>query len=480
MLLSSLHQKINYHKNHLRNIVINSKEYQKLTEDYKNALNDKDKEEISNKMKIMNISESDFIKIYMKNFNFFLVKVNDNFQNKFKNNKFISENDRSIFEDYFYFLTNYEFDSKNSLDFRTFFLWNETFYKKTDENKIEIIKKYKGIAGNDFHFFYVLKNDILTIETDKKKENIENIDKYCFSSLLNDIFQDRLDNLDYYKNKNLKPNYYKENLFLMKNKDIWKNLNLKILSSNAVKEAVDTLFNNSYVDILSDKDLLSEILNNIKFYVYKTSSPHLTIENSLNIYELGIYNKEKTMSESLLIFYACSICSNIIQIGVHLNIKIQNFSSMNKGDESIKIIEDGKIDIENRIINEEKLVETIEMALFGKFLDEITLKEALFILESNNYNSLQDFNQNFKKCNTKKLEEIISEETNELYLKPLGINLKELDVNTKKLYKNNHINISRREQKKTYNRGVNSSHPPEFYYEIDRKFVDYVLKNYID
>ena len=152
---------------------------------------------------------------------------------------------------------------------------------------------------------------------------------------------------------------------------------------------------------------------------------------------------------------------------------------MNKGDESIKIIEDGKIDIENRIINEEKLVETIE-TLFGKFIDEITLKEALFILESNNYNSLQDFNQNFKKCNTKKLEEIISEETNELYLKPLGINLKELDVNTKKLYKNNHINISKREKKKTYNRGVNSSHPPEFYYEIDRKFVDYVLKNYID
>ena len=253
----------------------------------------------------------------MKNLNFFLVKVNDNFQNKFKNNGFISENDRNIFEDYFYFLTNYEFDSKNSLDFRTFFLWNETFYKKTDEDKIEIIKKYNDFAGNYFHFFCELKNDILTIETDKKKENIENIDKYCFSSLLNDIFQDRLDNLDYYKNKNLNPNYYKENLFLMKNKDIWKNLNLKILSSNAVKEAVDTLFNNSYVDILSDKDFLSEILNNIKFYVYKTSSPHLTIENSLNIYELGIYNKEKTMSESLLIFYACSICSNIIQIGVH-------------------------------------------------------------------------------------------------------------------------------------------------------------------
>ena len=40
--------------------------------------------------------------------------------------------------------------------------------------------------------------------------------------------------------------------------------------------------------------------------------------------------------------------------------------------------------------------------------------------------------------------------------------------------------IKRIEEKKTYSRGVSSSHPPEFYYEIDKKFIHYVLENYKD
>ena len=110
----------------------------------------------------------------------------------------------------------------------------------------------------------------------------------------------------------------------------------------------------------------------------------------------------------------------------------------------------------------------------------MTIKEALFILEPNNYNSLQEFKNNFKNCNTKKIKEIISKETNELYLKPLGINIEELEERSNKKYKSNVINISRTEEKITYSRGFSSSHPPEFYYEIDTKFFKYVLENYKD
>ena len=48
----------------------------------------------------------------------------------------------------------------------------------------------------------------------------------------------------------------------MKNKETWKKLNVKILSSNAIKEVIDTFFNNSYIDILSDEEFLSETLDN--------------------------------------------------------------------------------------------------------------------------------------------------------------------------------------------------------------------------
>ena len=201
MLLFSLFEKINYHKNYPNTVVINSKEYHKLHEEYLIALNDKDKEDILNKMRLMNICESDFIKIYMINLNQFLVKVNDNFKNKFQNNELSSETDRCIFEDYFYFLSYYKFDKSNSLDFRTFRLWNETFCKMTDEEKIELIQNYNNFVGKDLRFFCELKNDVLTIKMDKKKESIENIDKYCFSSLLGDIYQNNLDNLDFKKIK---------------------------------------------------------------------------------------------------------------------------------------------------------------------------------------------------------------------------------------------------------------------------------------
>ena len=462
MLLLSFYQKINYHTSHPNGVVINSKEYQKLHEDYIITLDNKEKENILNKMKLMNICESEFITIYMKNFNQFLVEVNNNFMNKFKNNEFISEIDRCIFEDYFYFLSNNKFDSSNSLDIRIILLWNETFYKMTDENKIELIKKYNNLLN--LSFFCELKNDTLTIEIGDEKESIENIDNYCFSSLLGDIYQNRLGNLDYYKNRNLKPNCYKENLFIMKNKDTWKKLNLKILSSNAIKEAVDNLFDNSYIDILNDEEFLSKILDNVKFYIYKTSSSSSSNEDSLNIYEFGLYNIEKTMSESLLIFYAFNSVSNIHKIAGLLYLRIQKFISDDKRVESPKIIENEKLYI----------------ALFGKWIGEISIKEALFILEPNNYNSLQEFNNNFKKCNTKKIKEIISKETNELYLKPLGINIEELDDSSNKIYKNYASNIKRIEEKKTYSRGVSSSHPPEFYYEIDKKFIHYVLENYKD
>ena len=113
----------------------------------------------------------------------------------------------------------------------------------------------------------------------------------------------------------------------MKNKEIWKQLTITILGSQATKEAIKTLFKSPYIDIVSDQQYLSKILDNIRFFIYDRGSNASTNRNSLRIYELGLYNREETISESLLSFYSFNIISNLHEICGHVNIRIQNFNS---------------------------------------------------------------------------------------------------------------------------------------------------------
>ena len=101
----------------------------------------------------------------------------------------------------------------------------------------------------------------------------------------------------------------------------------------------------------------------------------------------------------------------------------------------------------------------------------------MFILEPSNYiYGLENLNENFKNCNSKKFEAIVKTSTIETYLKPLGININELSEDINGIYVNN-SNLSRTNQKNKYREKL-GSHAPQFYYEIDKDFFKYVSSHY--
>ena len=71
--------------------------------------------------------------------------------------------------------------------------------------------------------------------------------------------------------------------------------------------------------------------------------------------------------------------------------------------------------------------ESIEIALFGRRLRKLKIKEALFILDPLNYNiGIDDFKTNFNNCLNKEYKEIVNKTSNEIYLKRLDINIDDI------------------------------------------------------
>jgi len=194
-------------------------------------------------------------------------------------------------------------------------------------------------------------------------------------------------------------------------------LTINILSSKAIKEAKDKIFNSSYIDILNDQEYLSQIIDNIRFFIYDTNSCVFTNGNSLRTYEFGLYQLAETISDSLLGFYSFNIISNIQVICGHFNFLIKNLNSLvNSLDSPTK--EDKNINLYSDYGKKRKKesAEKIEILLFGRKIIELTKKKALFILEPSNYiYGLENFNENFKKCNSKKFEAIVKTSTIETY-----------------------------------------------------------------
>ena len=472
MFLESLSQKINFYKTATSSNALNSKEYHELFDKYILAKGKKGEEQALNEFQLFNVIIGEFFTSYVLNLQTFLKKVNNKFEKRFKNNNFISEDDKYIIEDYIQFLSSYEF---KIVDDRITYFWNETFIPYTKEEKEKTIEKFKTFYENEK---CELKDNTLYIKKNGKEYQVKDIDKYILYNLVHDLF--RQENIseyffDYYLNKNIKPNFYPNNLFIMKNKERWKQLNISILNSKAVKESISNLFQCSFIDFFGDQENISKIIDNIKFFIYEAPLYACSNKNSLRIYEYGLYNNEKNMSESLLSFYSFNNNSNIHEICGHVNIQLQNLYL----DKDKSSIESPPIDNNNKLYSEyaqqrqKESGETLEILLYGKKINELTTKEALFILEPSNYcKGLDYFKINFNKCNSKSYKEIVEEITIYLFLEPLGIKIDELPKKNN-IYENK-IKISKTNQKSAFNREL-GNHPPEFYLDIDRQFIEYIL-----
>ena len=278
--------------------------------------------------------------------------------------------------------------------------------------------------------------NILKISEGNESDNI-NPDIYCLKYLISK--SDSISSLKDFKwisNKYLKPNFYGEHLFVSKTRAIWKNLLIDIFRSKVYMEVRDSLFNQSQIDIFKVDEFISNIIDNIKFFIYNTTFLGNTNKESNTIYEYGMYNLEiNNHSVALLIFYGFHIIINIHEIGGHLNIRYQYYISLDESFHSPDITSDKKHLYTNYAQDrKQESGETIEIKLFGQVKYSLTIKEALFVLNKENYKlSVEEFKNNFQKCNDKSLGQLLNDSLKEL-LSNLGINVADLSDSDKYSY----------------------------------------------
>lgn len=127
--------------------------------------------------------------------------------------------------------------------------------------------------------------------------------------------------------------------------------------------------------------------------------------------------------------------TNIHEISGHFNVRFLSYDDLENSFESPKIVE-SEMDKYSPYaqLRKKESGESIVLELFGKRIVQLTIKEALFIMEPLNYKSKEYFKYNFNKCNDKRIQDIVSSQTNEILLKPLGINIEEIPENLNEIF----------------------------------------------
>ena len=322
----------------------------------------------------------------------------------------------------------------------------------------------------------------------KSKDNIDiinELDLYSFENLCFYLVKTNSKFInEWSKNRCMKPQYFNTNLFVSKKRNIWGDLLFKIMNSKSYREVKKSLFKNIQIDFFIDEQMVNKILDNIRFITYHSYYFRETHPNTLRIYENGLFNKQIIIrSISLLIYHSSNIVINIYEIGVHINRKLQHFYNENSGfEESPELLkgEEDKYSQNSKERNGES-EETMEILLFGRVLFSLTIKEALYILNVDNYKKdLKTFKTDFGQCNNQDIKSILSNKNLQLILQNLDINKDELTENmTNEKYPSTE-GYKKTNQNKYQIPG--RMHSLAFYdnYNFLQDFNDYVKMNNID
>ena len=356
--------------------------------------------------------------------------------------------------------------------------WKETFVSLTKKEKEELFIKLLELNPNIKNKISFINDGKTLKKIDSSDETIEinDLDKYCFFLITKSFINDIKDNNDkeWYLEKYLKPIYYENNLFVYKN-DIWKNILINVLKSKAYADVCYTFFNKKLVNFFSVKAIISDILNEIRFFSYNTQFNGVTNNYNYRIYINGIYNYNKNISVSLVIYYGFLIVIGIHEIGGHLNMMYQNFFILDGNFDSPRICDNEKIYyLEYGLSRQKESGETLEIRLFGRKVNELTINEALYILNIKNYKqNLKSFLYNFKKCNLMKRSELIDNSLEQI-LFGLSIDIKSI-MNEKNIaFPMMH---SLKENRSFMFNGRSLHHPIQFYFQDKKNFT---IKKLID
>ena len=382
--------------------------------------NERKKSFLENTRNTIILMEGPFFTRFISNLTTFLNEIEENYNKRFKDLEIKNNDDKILFEYYLLFIGNTDF---SETIYTLSDMWNEFFAPLNDDEiqkKINILNKDEMDA---LEINFNRQKRVIEITIMYEKIIIENIDNYAIIPLINDIIKISIDyNLEWSLTKYLRPTKYKDNLFIYKIKNIWQNLIFKIFNSNAYNSIKFSFYDLKQIDFLSDQSIFLDIIDNIQFFTFNCIFNGNTISELYRIYENALFSKFHEKSVSLLIFYSFFIITNLHEIGGHFYVRFQYFYSLNEGFESPNINESEKpsYSVFGNLRGKES-GERLEIKLFGRVINKLTINEALYILNINNYNqNIKEFQKNFYACNSKSIGELIDNSL-EMFLTSLSI-----------------------------------------------------------
>ena len=467
--LGQIQSKIIYYSEETQFINITNKEFlecKSKIEKLENEImklkseNEKDKlkqelEKLKNEKISLGVCEGDFFKKYLNNFSNYLLTIKDTYLKDLTQKKFDKKEDQDMFEYFMLYITNYDFEAMVEYMYD---VWKYSFQNLKPDEKNQIFESYKNLKK--FSEIKIENDNVLKIVTSKNSIiKIENYEDYELQSLLISLIKYGI----FEENKFIdivKITKLNKHLYIKKIMPKWVNYNITIFNSNVIKNLFNELFPKDKRDdtILTEEEL-KIILENIIYYIFPTSFSGLTMRSTMKIYIQGTMINSTNEDASKVITLAYSLVCNQHEILGNFNIGYQIYSNPNEK----KIFESPEInsllssDFAKKRGNKE-LEENIEIKLFGRVIDFLTLKEALFILNPKNYKSdLVTFRENFKKCNQ---DEINIDEEFEVILKnDFNININNIPKNEN--YKHSITEITKKNtEQSTYT--IKGKHPISF------------------
>ena len=430
--------------------------------------------------KLYGLIEGNLFLNYLAKFKFFLGGIKDTYLKAISITKFEKEDDKNNFEYFMLFISNYNFESITRLKY---LVWKSSFEDSGSYNKMALIQQYK--KKDPFMKIIVDQDNKLTITAGNMKDIvIENYDDYELENLLTDICNNLKFNevkaLEYVKITKIKNHLYINKIF-----NNWFSFIITIFNRPVISSLYKTLFKDQDQSLLEQNEL-DVVFKNITFYSFDTDSAGSTNRETMKIYEyanytnlIDQYDKDLINEEVIkVIFLAFNLVTNEHEVLGHFNIGYQKYSfGENESDskyDSPKISKDLSSDYAKTRKDKES-GEYIEINLYGRVIADLTLKEALFILNPTNYfkNDYCSFREAFMKCNEKKIDidEVFSDFLeNSLSIKPEKL----LNAENKKYSLNDLIKKSTNNKKRF---SMKRKHP--IGYNIDglqEKDYDYINK----
>ena len=334
----------------------------------------------------LSIMENDIIDCldfnYIKSLSEFINNIYLKFQTRFGKsgifiNEYYNENEKGdigLLTDFIYFLKNFRFVKADI--FTQTEIWSETFEPTILEDQNYKSKKVELTITR--------KDNNLIITRHKNQLVIPNIDEYT-NPLMTEI-KKGINVLDVFElSKYLKIDKYDSNIFIKKHWNELSDYIDDILCSPTIKSSYKKLFDSD--SLFPSKGDIKKILNDMRFFSYKTDSVAETKRRFLSIYmEANIRILENNINIKKSVYLAVFLISSIHEIIGHLYLRIHNY--LNPNEKKILSPQANKLKSPYSIKRGKESGEFLEEQLFGNYGFQMTMKQILFILDKSNYNEI--------------------------------------------------------------------------------------------